>query len=268
MWGRQDWGNAMTISAAADFEAEEVLVELRSISRAYQVGTELVWAARSVSLRIEAGEFLAVVGPSGSGKSTLLHLMAGLDRPTDGEVYARGRCLAGMTDGEMSEFRRRQVGLVFQAFNLVPVLSALENVALPAAISGWSRSRQTERAGQLLDGVGLAAKADHLPSQLSGGEQQRVAIARALMMSPSLILADEPTGNLDSDSSAAVVSQLSRLHRQGMAVVMVTHDLEVASAAERIVWLRDGIVSEPPARARRSLPRQTGRSASRATAKS
>jgi ABC-type lipoprotein export system ATPase subunit len=250
----------------------EVLVELRGAGRSYQVGSAPVWALRGVSLEVHDGDFLAVTGPSGSGKSTLLHLIAGLDRPTEGSVTVRGRPLAGMDDRALTEYRRHQVGLVFQAFNLVPVLTAAENVELPAAIAGWAARRRAERSRELLERVGLADRAGQLPSQLSGGEQQRVAIARALMLSPTLVLADEPTGNLDSDSSAGIVSLFDDLHRSGQAVVLVTHDPTVAAAAVRVVSLRDGTVDssgagDGPARSDgragrvapvHSIPGQTG----------
>jgi len=225
------------------------ILETQGLSKQYQMGEVPVDALRAVDFRVRKGEFVAIMGPSGSGKSTLLHLMGGLDIPSDGEVTLDGRRLAHLSDDEVTIIRRRQVGFVFQFFNLLPTLTAAENVALPLLIDGQRLSDYAGQVDQLLDLVGLADRRDHKPDQLSGGEQQRVAIARALVNDPSLVLADEPTGNLDSRSGEEIISILTSLHaEQGITVLLVTHDTNIAHHCQRIIHLKDGeVVAEESA---------------------
>jgi putative ABC transport system ATP-binding protein len=199
-----------------------------------------VRALRGVDLTVEAGEFVAVMGPSGCGKSTLLNLVAGLDTPSDGEIYVAGEPLGGKTETELAHLRRQHVGFVFQFFNLLDDTTALENVALPAVVAGLARRRADERARDLLDLLDLADKANDFPSVLSGGQRQRLAIARALANEPTLVLADEPTGALDSAGGREVLGLFRRLHAAGQTIVLVTHDEDVASTADRIVRMQDG----------------------------
>ena len=215
-------------------------VVLRDVRRDYPLGDEPVHAVRGVSLEIADGEYVAVVGPSGCGKSTLLNLVGAIDRPTAGQLEIAGRDVSRLKDAEATRFRLLHVGFVFQRFYLLPALSALENVVLPMAEAGVPRAERRERAAELLAYVGLAGRARHRPSQLSGGEQQRVAIARALANRPRLLLADEPTGELDAATGAEVIALLGRLNAEGTTVVVVTHDDELAAAARRVVRMRDG----------------------------
>jgi len=218
-------------------------VEAVDVRRSYPLDGVAVEALRGVSLRIDQGVYVAVVGPSGSGKSTLMHLMGCLDRPTSGVLRVGGRDVATLHDGELAELRNRTIGFVFQSFQLLGRTSALDNVALPLVYRGARRAERRERAEAALRAVGLGHRLDHRPSQLSGGEQQRVAIARALVGEPRLLLADEPTGNLDTGSGAEVMRLLSDLVRdRGVAVVVVTHDHEVAALADRRVHVRDGLL--------------------------
>jgi putative ABC transport system ATP-binding protein len=203
-----------------------------------------VRALRRVDLTVRTGEFVAIMGPSGCGKSTLLHLVAGLDTPSDGEVVLAGVSLAGAAENERTLIRRRHIGIVFQFFNLLERMRVLENVALPAAVAGAGRRQAQRRARDLLDVLGLGDKADELPGVLSGGERQRLAIARALANRPTLLLADEPTGALDSDSALEVLELFRRLHGDGQTILLVTHDQRVADAAGRIVRMRDGRLLE------------------------
>lgn len=221
------------------------VLETLGVGKTYEFDGERVEAVRGVDLAVAAGEFVALMGPSGSGKSTLLHLLGGLLRPTAGEVRLRGRSLSTLSDDELADVRRHDVALVFQAFNLVPVLNVEENIGLPAAIAGATQESIASRVDDLVTRVGLQSKRSRRPSQLSGGEQQRVAIARALMMEPAVLLADEPTGNLDSASSRDIVGLLRSLNEAGQTLVLVTHEAKIASQAQRIVFMRDGeIVSE------------------------
>jgi len=217
------------------------ILEAKALRKQYQMGQVAVNALCGVDLGIRQGEFVAIMGPSGSGKSTLLHLLGGLDSPTDGDVTLAGRRLAHMTDDEVTIVRRRQVGFVFQFFNLLPTLSAAENVALPLLIDGKRLQDYAARIDELLALVGLSERRDHKPDQLSGGEQQRVAIARALVTEPVMVLADEPTGNLDSHSGKEILRLLRRAcDEKGQTIVMVTHDPSAASHADRVIFMRDG----------------------------
>ena len=215
--------------------------ELRDVSKAFDVGSGELHAVRGVELTIAAGDSVAVVGPSGSGKTTLLQLLGGLDRPTTGSVLFEGADLAGMGDAALGRLRLSSIGFVFQQFNLIPTLTAAQNVEVALAPAMQSSSERRERVTQLLDMVGLAARADHLPSRLSGGEQQRVAIARALANEPHVLLADEPTGNLDSATGHEIIDLLLSLSGDdGRTVVVVTHDVEIAGRAHRVVRMQDG----------------------------
>jgi putative ABC transport system ATP-binding protein len=219
--------------------------EAENVTRTYVMGATRVEALRGVSVRIAAGDFLAVVGPSGSGKSTLMHLLGGLDRPTTGRLVIGGEDVAGLSPNQLARLRNRTIGFVFQSFHLLPRTSAVDNVALPLVYRGMPARVRRQRAAAMLGRVGLEHRLDHRPSQLSGGEQQRVAIARALVTDPSVLLADEPTGNLDTATGAAVLDLLDELNRSsGVAVVLVTHEREVAGRAHRQIVIRDGLVYE------------------------
>jgi putative ABC transport system ATP-binding protein len=220
------------------------LVELRDVHRTYSRGREMVRALRGVSLQVAVGEFVVVTGPSGSGKSTLLHVMAGLDRPNDGEVMLEGRAIAQMPDDDLTLYRRRRLGFIFQFFHLLPTLSATENVALPLLLDGKPPNEANDVARGRLERLGLAERAEHRPRELSGGEQQRVAIARAIVTEPALLLADEPTGNLDSEAGAEVYRILSDLPKTfGTAIVMVTHDANAVSLGDRGLHMKDGALT-------------------------
>jgi len=208
-------------------------------------GKRKVIALNGVSLNIQKGEMVSIVGPSGSGKSTLLNMVGGLDRPTSGRISVDGELFAGLGDDELTRVRRDKIGFIFQFFNLMPTLTAMENVSLPLHLRGWSRSKAQARARDLLDLVGLTKRIEHLPEELSGGERQRVAIARALSIYPPVLLGDEPTGNLDTNTGAEILRLLQDLHaRLGSTVVVVTHDLSVAASCSRTVHMRDGQIIE------------------------
>ncbi|HZO49390.1 MAG TPA: ABC transporter ATP-binding protein [Gaiellaceae bacterium] len=231
------------------------VVEVRGLRKRYAGEVAPVRALRGVDLTVERGEFVAVMGPSGCGKSTLLNLIAGLDTPTDGEVVVAGESLAGKDESELARMRRAHVGFVFQFFNLLEGMTALENVALPAMLEGASRRQAETRGRDLLDLLGLAAKADELPDVLSGGQRQRLSIARALANRPTILLADEPTGALDSAGGEEVLELFRRLHRDGQTILLVTHDQRVAEAADRVEQMRDGRLgaSAPPPQERAVL---------------
>jgi putative ABC transport system ATP-binding protein len=217
------------------------MIELESVTRIYRMGSQEIRALDEVDLTIADAEFVAVVGPSGSGKSTLLHVVGGLDTPTSGQVKVDGQDLAKARDRELASFRNQRVGFVFQTFNLQPTYTALENVALPLVFAKVPPRERNERAQAALVAVGLGDRTRHKPAQMSGGERQRVAIARALVTDPAYILADEPTGNLDTASSREIIALLDRLHgERGITVLLVTHDVEMAAFAERQIALRDG----------------------------
>jgi putative ABC transport system ATP-binding protein len=219
------------------------MIDLLDVTKAYQQGRRVVHALRGVSLRIEFGEFVAIMGPSGSGKSTLLHLMGALDVPTSGSIRFGGSELERLSDRERSLLRRRRMGFVFQFFNLLPSLTAAENVALPLLLDGQNRTRARRQALAALEQMNLLGRAEHFPEELSGGEMQRVAVARAVVAEPEVVLCDEPTGNLDSANSAEVLSLLQRLPHSGKrTVVMVTHDEEAGAVANRVIRVRDGRV--------------------------
>ena len=218
------------------------IIEMSGITKVYDTGKIKVEALRGISFDVSEAEFVAVVGPSGSGKSTLLNLIGCLDTPTAGDYHLGGEAVAGLGRDQLADVRNRRVGFVFQNFNLLPQLTALENVELPMLFGGLGRRERRRRALERLDQVGLADRVEHKPTELSGGQMQRVAVARALAMDPDIILADEPTGNLDTGSGADVLSLLSELWQQGRTLVVVTHDTTLAKRANRIVELRDGKV--------------------------
>lgn len=221
------------------------MIELQKVTRTYKMGHEEIHALDGVSLTVAEGEFAAVVGPSGSGKSTLLHVIGGLDTPTAGKVAVNGQDLSQASDQQLSAYRNAQVGFVFQTFNLQPTYTALENVALPLVFARVPRQERLERAQQALEAVGLADRVRHKPAELSGGERQRVSIARALVNDPGLLLADEPTGNLDTTTGTAIVELLGQLNRErSLTVLVVTHDPDVAAFADRRIALRDGRIVE------------------------
>ena len=220
------------------------IVEARSVSKVFPMAAGPVGALRDVSMAISAGEYVGVIGPSGCGKSTLLHVLGIVDVPTSGEVFFRERAIASLSDADRSKLRLHEIGFIFQRFFLLPMLTASENVELPQAEAGVGRSERRERTRELLEYVGLGARAGHRPSELSGGEMQRVAIARALANRPRLLLADEPTGELDQATGEQIVALLDRLHADGTAVVVVTHDSAVASRAHRLLRMRDGRIVE------------------------
>ncbi len=219
-------------------------IELRNVGKTYRRGTREIRALRDVSLAVGTGEFLSVVGPSGSGKSTLLNLMGGLDQPSAGEIFINGLPLHGISDDELTLIRRRRIGFIFQFFNLLPILTAAENVGLPLLLDGIPFSRVRPAADVLLRKMGLGARTEHRPEQLSGGEMQRVAIARALITEPTVLLADEPTGNLDSRTAAEILALLQGLHAEGQTIVMVTHDRQAAGCGTREITLQDGEVKQ------------------------
>lgn len=220
------------------------ILKVENLTKTYGSGENLVNAVDDVSFSVEKGEFVAIVGASGSGKSTLLHLIGGVDRPTSGKIFVDGNDISKMNDDKLAVFRRRQVGIVYQFYNLIPILTVEENITLPCDLDG--RGVDRERLEMILDSFGLRARRKHLPNQLSGGQQQRTSIARALINNPSLVLADEPTGNLDSKSSEEVMSMLKMCNQSyGQTVIMITHNLDIAKQADRIITISDGkIVDE------------------------
>jgi putative ABC transport system ATP-binding protein len=218
------------------------IISIRDLKKMYVMGTTVVHALRTISLDIYRNEFVALMGPSGSGKSTLMNLIGCLDTPTSGAYMLNGNNVSAMDDAELAEIRNKEIGFVFQTFNLLPRLSALENVALPLVYAGMGKSQRHERAAQVLEEVGLADRMDHKPNELSGGQRQRVAIARALVNNPSIILADEPTGNLDTRTSFEIMEIFEKLHQEGNTIIIVTHEADISEHAHRIIRLRDGMV--------------------------
>ncbi|HVB90878.1 MAG TPA: ABC transporter ATP-binding protein [Acidimicrobiales bacterium] len=224
--------------------AQAPVIELEGVTKVYRTGAIAVAALRGVSLSIAPGEYVAVVGPSGSGKSTLMHILGCLDTPTSGTYRLAGEQVSAMSEGALAEVRNRRIGFVFQQFNLLASLSAWQNVELPLAYAGVHRAERRDLAMAALGRVGLASRVHHRPGELSGGQQQRVAVARALVTEPDLILADEPTGNLDSVSAGDVLSLMDELHEAGRTLVLITHDVGVASASGRVLGIHDGLVTE------------------------
>ncbi len=217
------------------------MITVRKLWKVYGKGERKVEALRGVDLKIEKGEFVAILGPSGSGKTTLLNCLSGIDFPTEGEIFFDGVAFHLLDEDKKTDFRAKYMGFIFQFFNLIPVLTALENVELPLRILGWKGKEVTQRALEMLERVGLAGKEDKFPSQLSGGEQQRVAIARALIHNPKIVWADEPTGNLDSESGAMIIDLLEKMRiEQGTTLTVVTHDEKIAQRADRVLIMRDG----------------------------
>jgi putative ABC transport system ATP-binding protein len=220
------------------------VIELERVTKVYRTGSISVAALRGVSLTINQGEYVAIIGPSGSGKSTLMHILGCLDIPTSGRYQLAGQDVSHMSETSLAEVRNRRIGFVFQQFNLLASMTAWQNVELPLVYAGVPRAERRERAVEALGRVGLAGRIHHRPGELSGGQQQRVAVARALVSEPDLILADEPTGNLDSVSAADVLRLMGELHDAGRTLVLITHDIEVAPAAGRVVGIRDGLLTE------------------------
>ena len=220
----------------------ETLISLKEITRDFPLGGQTVKVLRGIDLNIEKNEYVALMGPSGSGKSTLMNLLGCLDTPTSGEYWLNGKDVSKMSDNDLAEVRNTEIGFVFQTFNLLPRSTALENVSLPMVYAGKSNSERVSRATSVLEQVGLSDRMDHRPNQLSGGQRQRVAVARALVNKPSIILADEPTGNLDSKTSVEIMNLFKEIHALGNTVIVVTHEEEIAQHAKRIIRLRDGII--------------------------
>jgi putative ABC transport system ATP-binding protein len=220
----------------------DIIIETRGLKKEYQMGSETIYALRGVDLKLRRNEYVAVMGPSGSGKSTLMNLIGCLDTPTDGEYILNGVAVQGLEDDELARIRNREIGFVFQTFNLLPRASALHNVELPLIYAGVSAKERAERAKAALERTGLGDRMEHKPNELSGGQRQRVAIARALVNEPTILLADEPTGNLDSVTSADIMAVFEALHDAGQTIIMVTHELDISERAERTITLRDGMI--------------------------
>ena len=218
------------------------IIDIKAITRDFQLGSETVNVLKGIDLVINKGEYVALMGPSGSGKSTLMNILGCLDTPTSGSYILNGKQVSEMHDDELAEIRNKEIGFVFQTFNLMPRTTALDNVALPMVYAGFSKSERNERATEVLTQVGLADRMDHKPNQLSGGQRQRVAVGRALVNKPSIILADEPTGNLDSKTSIEIMKLFGEIHANGNTVILVTHEEDIAAHAHRIIRLRDGII--------------------------
>jgi putative ABC transport system ATP-binding protein len=218
------------------------LIQISNIKRDFVLGNEIVYVLKGINLQINKGEYVALMGPSGSGKSTLMNLLGCLDTPTSGTYILNGKDVSQMHDDELAEIRNKEIGFVFQTFNLLPRTTALDNVALPMVYAGYAKADRNKRATEVLTQVNLADRMDHQPNQLSGGQRQRVAIARALVNSPSIILADEPTGNLDSKTSVEIMKLFGDIHAQGNTVILVTHEEEIAAYAHRVIRLRDGMI--------------------------
>jgi putative ABC transport system ATP-binding protein len=218
------------------------VIEIRDIIRDFKLGQETVHVLKGIDLDIKRGEYVAIMGPSGSGKSTLMNLLGCLDTPTAGSYKLNGKDVSQMSDDELADIRNTEIGFVFQTFNLLPRTTALDNVALPMVYAGKSKKEREERASEVLTDVGLADRMDHKPNQLSGGQRQRVAVGRALVNKPSIILADEPTGNLDSKTSLEIMELFDQIHASGNTVIMVTHEEDIAAHAKRVIRLRDGMI--------------------------
>lgn len=220
----------------------ENIIEIRGIIRNFQLGQETVYVLKGIDLDIKRGEYVAIMGPSGSGKSTLMNLLGCLDTPTGGSYLLNGNDVSQMTENELADIRNKEIGFVFQTFNLLPRTTALDNVALPMVYAGTSKKDRNARAEEVLTDVGLQDRMDHKPNQLSGGQRQRVAVGRALVNKPSIILADEPTGNLDSKTSLEIMQLFDDIHAAGNTIIMVTHEEDIAARAKRVIRLRDGVI--------------------------
>jgi putative ABC transport system ATP-binding protein len=218
------------------------LIDIKNIKRNFVLGNEIVYVLKGIDLQIDKGEYVALMGPSGSGKSTLMNLLGCLDTPTSGTYVLNEKDVSKMKDNELAQIRNKEIGFVFQTFNLLPRTTALDNVALPMIYAGFSKTERSNRAKEVLKQVNLADRMDHQPNQLSGGQRQRVAIARALVNKPSIILADEPTGNLDSKTSIEIMKLFGDIHDAGNTVILVTHEEEIAAYAKRVIRLRDGVI--------------------------
>jgi putative ABC transport system ATP-binding protein len=221
-------------------DSGRALIEIDELTKRYMMGSQEVWALDGVTLSIEEGEYVAVMGPSGSGKSTLMNMLGCLDTPTGGTYHLRGEDVSTFTDNELAEIRNREIGFVFQTFNLLPRVNCLRNAELPLIYAGMSKAERRERAAEVLERVGLGDRMDHRPNELSGGQRQRVATARALVNRPALLLADEPTGNLDTETGDEIMQLLEALHRRGNTILLVTHEDAIAHHARRVIHLRDG----------------------------
>lgn len=222
----------------------KALIELVDIGRKYVIGSETIHAIKSVSLTIKKGEFVALMGPSGSGKSTLMNILGCLDTPTRGEYFLNNQLVSDMSENELAEVRNKEIGFVFQTFNLLPRSTSLDNVALPLIYAGMGKRERSEKAQLALESVGLGERIYHKPNELSGGQRQRVAVARALINNPSIILADEPTGNLDTKTSIEIMNLIEEIHSKGNTIVLVTHEEDIALHAHRIVRMRDGLIED------------------------
>lgn len=218
------------------------LIDIKNIKRDFQLGSETINVLKGIDLQINKGEYVALMGPSGSGKSTLMNLLGCLDTPTSGQYILNGKDVSKMIDDDLAEIRNKEIGFVFQTFNLLPRTTALDNVALPMIYAGYSKKERSIRAEEVLKQVGLGDRMDHQPNQLSGGQRQRVAVARALVNKPSIILADEPTGNLDSKTSEEIMKLFDEIHANGNTVILVTHEEDIAQHAHRIIRLKDGLI--------------------------
>jgi putative ABC transport system ATP-binding protein len=225
-----------------NFTGMSDIIVLKNIEKLYKIGSELIYALRDVSLNVQKNEYVALMGPSGSGKSTLMNMLGCLDTPSNGQYILNGHSVATMSDGQLAEIRNKEIGFVFQTFNLLPRATTLENVALPLVYAGLPKQAREQRAKEVLEQVGLGDRMQHKPNELSGGQRQRVAIARALVNKPAIILADEPTGNLDSKTSIEIMGLLEDIHKNGNTIILVTHEEDIAMHAHRIVRLRDGLV--------------------------
>lgn len=220
----------------------KAIIEIKGITRDFPLGNEVVHVLKGIDLTINKGEYVALMGPSGSGKSTLMNLLGCLDTPTSGSYILNGKDVSQMSDDELAEIRNKEIGFVFQTFNLLPRTTALDNVALPMIYAGYKKPERIDRATEVLKQVGLSDRMDHKPNQLSGGQRQRVAVARALVNKPSIILADEPTGNLDSKTSIEIMGLFNEIHANGNTVILVTHEEDIAAYAHRVIRLRDGVI--------------------------
>jgi putative ABC transport system ATP-binding protein len=232
----------LIVSKYSTFTALEELIIIKNLKRTYKIGDEVIEALKDVSLNIHKNEYVALMGPSGSGKSTLMNTLGCLDSPTSGQYILNDLSVAEMTDNELAEVRNKEIGFVFQTFNLLPRASTLDNVALPLVYAGFSKADRDKRAIEVLESVGLGNRMNHKPNELSGGQRQRVAIARALVNNPAIILADEPTGNLDSKTSVEIMGLFEEIHKKGNTIILVTHEEDIALHAHRIVRLKDGMI--------------------------